>query len=191
MIVLALDGPTPMFTMVSPARPGTHVMPGGHLAAVGVGAGAIRQGGAELLHVPGVVSQQDVPLERSRRPCRCSAAAGRSTGPSAPARTGTASCAASPSGSHPRPARARGHADRAPRARDRRRSGPRRPLAWPSSRSRYQRIALGAENSPSSTGLCADQGRSTVSRGYQPALSAASMASHSRSISAPAVGWPG
>ena len=35
----------------------------------------------------------------------------------------------------------------------------------PSSRSRYQRIARGQANSPSSTGLSADQGRWTVSRG--------------------------
>jgi hypothetical protein len=33
------------------------------------------------------------------------------------------------------------------------------------SRFKYQRIALGGANSPSSTGLWTDQGRSTVSRG--------------------------
>jgi len=42
---------------------GKHVVPGGHLAAVGAGPGAIRQGGPELLHVPGVVGEQHVPLE--------------------------------------------------------------------------------------------------------------------------------
>jgi hypothetical protein len=43
----------------------------------------------------------------------------------------------------------------------------RAPLAAsrPSSRSRYQRMALGEANSPSSTGLWTDQGRSTVSWG--------------------------
>ena len=53
-----------------------------------------------------------------------------------------------------------------------------------SSRSRYQRIASGAANSPCSTGLCCDQGLPTVSSGYRPALAAASIASHSRAISA-------
>ena len=48
-----------------------------------------------------------------------------------------------------------------------------------SSRHRYQRIAPGQANSPSSTGLCADHGRSTVSRPYRPSASAASSASHS------------
>ena len=44
--------------------PGKHVVPRGHLAAIRIRAAATRQGGAKLLHVPGVVCQQHVPLER-------------------------------------------------------------------------------------------------------------------------------
>ena len=38
-------------------------MPGGHLAAVRIGADAARQSSAEFLHVPGIVGEQHIPLE--------------------------------------------------------------------------------------------------------------------------------
>ena len=110
---------------------GQHVMPGRHLAAVRVGPDAVGQGGAELLDVPGVVGEQHVPLEHAPRWCRCSAAAGRWTGPSAPGRTGTASCAAGPTGSRRRRARAAGRAGQRPPGPRRRRSGRRPPPAAP------------------------------------------------------------
>ena len=47
--------------------PGKHVVPRGHLAAIRIRAAATRQSGAKLLHVPGVVGQQHIPLERLGR----------------------------------------------------------------------------------------------------------------------------
>jgi hypothetical protein len=47
-----------------PAR--KHVVPRGHLAASGIRTCAVRQRGTELLHMPRVVGQQHVPLERFR-----------------------------------------------------------------------------------------------------------------------------
>ena len=164
VIVLALDVPTPMFTMLTPARPGQHVVPGRHLVAVGIGADAAGQRGAELLQVPGVVGEQHVPLERlGGRPRVVPQPVDRQGHPLRPNRNSflrrrsqRVSSTAGPS---------RGRAGRAPPARGTPRSGRPAAASRPSSRSRYQRIARGQANSPSSTGLCADQGRSTVSRG--------------------------
>jgi hypothetical protein len=66
---LGVRRPDPYVHHDHAGSPGKRVVPGGHLAAIRIRAGATRQRRAELLHVPGVVGEQHVPLERlGRRP---------------------------------------------------------------------------------------------------------------------------
>ena len=144
--------------------PGKHVVPGGHLAAIRIRAGATRQSGAELLHVPGVVGQQHVPLERlggcpgvvlqpvDRQGHALRREQEQFLAPQIPAgfvhRTRKTWIA--------QIQRLATRADRDPGAA--RRQPAQFPLQVPAD-------GLGEANSPSSTGLWTDQGRSTVSCG--------------------------